>query len=80
MLTRVTAAEHIWEDPYKFDPDRFMAHAGSKDDPDGCESCPTLPFAHSADPSRRRLAGLPFSSGLRGCIGRQFSIGRLFII
>ncbi|ORY62877.1 cytochrome P450 [Leucosporidium creatinivorum] len=52
-VSAVHYSPHLWGDPFKFDPDRFLKKNNSKDDPDGW---------------------LPFSSGLRGCIGRNFAI------
>ena len=56
--------ENLWDEPFVFKPERFLDAHGE-----------LLPADH---PNRRNL--LPFSAGLRVCVGEAFALSRMFLI
>ena len=56
--------EDLWDEPFKFKPERFLNEDGE-----------VLPVDH---PNRKHL--MPFGAGNRVCVGEVFAMSRMFLI
>lgn len=67
-----------WEDPFAFNPDRFIDTSDYRWNRDACESLNRVSCVRrSAQVLTRvaRFAGQPFASGARACLGQRFALG-----